>query len=64
VLYLSFAQGLSHAEIAAQLDIPLGTAKSLIRRALMELKQRLEPASMAGVSSTVTRGGAVAASVN
>lgn len=38
VLHLSFAHGLSHSEIAARMQIPLGTVKTWLRRALLELK--------------------------
>ena len=39
---LSFYQGLSHDEIAAKLDTPLGTIKSWVRRGLSKLKICLE----------------------
>lgn len=41
---LAFFDGLSHAEVAAQLRQPLGTVKSWVRRALMTLKACLERA--------------------
>ncbi|MEO0797231.1 MAG: sigma-70 family RNA polymerase sigma factor [Verrucomicrobiota bacterium] len=41
-LYLSFYSGLSQQEIADRLEIPLGTAKTLIRRSLLLLKQKLQ----------------------
>jgi RNA polymerase sigma factor (sigma-70 family) len=41
---LAFFDGLSHAEVAAQLRQPLGTVKSWVRRALMSLKSCLEGA--------------------
>ena len=41
---LAFFQGLSHAEVAAQLRQPLGTVKSWVRRALLTLKSCLEGA--------------------
>jgi RNA polymerase sigma factor (sigma-70 family) len=41
---LAFFQGLSHAEIAAQMRQPLGTVKSWVRRALAALKSCLEGA--------------------
>lgn len=42
VLELAYYKGLSQAEIAADLDTPLGTVKSRSRRALMTLKRALE----------------------
>ncbi|MEP6740757.1 MAG: sigma-70 family RNA polymerase sigma factor, partial [Caldimonas sp.] len=41
---LAFFQGLSHAEVAAQLRQPLGTVKSWVRRSLMTLKSCLQAA--------------------
>ncbi len=41
---LAFYQGLSHAEVAAQMDQPLGTVKSWVRRALLALKDCLQGA--------------------
>jgi RNA polymerase sigma-70 factor (ECF subfamily) len=43
---LAFFDGLSHAEVAAQLREPLGTVKSWVRRALQTLKGCLERASV------------------
>jgi len=39
---LAFFRGLTHEEIAAQQDMPLGTVKSLIRRALQQLRRVME----------------------
>lgn len=39
---LAFFDGLSHAEVAEQLQQPLGTVKSWVRRALLTLKTCLE----------------------
>jgi RNA polymerase sigma-70 factor (ECF subfamily) len=39
---LAFFRGLTHEEIAAQQGMPLGTVKSLIRRALQQLKRVME----------------------
>ena len=44
-LALAFYDGLSHAEVAAQMAQPLGTVKSWVRRALQSLKKCLEHAS-------------------
>jgi RNA polymerase sigma-70 factor (ECF subfamily) len=41
-LLLAFFYGLSHQEIAAQLQTPLGTIKARIRRALQVLRQQLQ----------------------
>lgn len=40
---MAFFRGLSHDEIAEQTQLPLGTVKSQIRRALMSLRQILGP---------------------
>lgn len=39
---LAFFRGLTHEEIAAQQEMPLGTVKSLIRRALQQLRRVME----------------------
>jgi RNA polymerase sigma-70 factor (ECF subfamily) len=44
LISLAFLDGLSHAELAERLAIPLGTIKSSIRRGLAALKRCLEPA--------------------
>ncbi len=48
-LFLAFFDGLSYRQVALQLDKPLGTMKSIIRRALHRLRQALR-------SSGVLRG--------
>ena len=40
-LLLAYVDGLSHAEIAERADLPLGTVKSDIRRALQRLRHEI-----------------------
>jgi RNA polymerase sigma factor (sigma-70 family) len=40
---LAFQGGNSHSEIAVKMDLPLGTVKSHLRRALADMKLSLEP---------------------
>jgi RNA polymerase sigma-70 factor (ECF subfamily) len=40
---LCFGAGMSHAEAAEALNIPLGTVKSHVKRALERLKHQLAP---------------------
>jgi RNA polymerase sigma-70 factor (ECF subfamily) len=42
LLQLSFYEGLSHSEVAAKLDVPLGTVKSRIRLAFSKMKANLD----------------------
>jgi RNA polymerase sigma-70 factor (ECF subfamily) len=44
---LAFYGGLSHTEIAARLDQPLGTVKTRVRLAMEKLQERLAPAAPA-----------------
>ncbi|MGH8236612.1 MAG: sigma factor-like helix-turn-helix DNA-binding protein [Steroidobacteraceae bacterium] len=39
---MAFLQGLSHQEIADVTQLPLGTVKSHVRRALTQLREALE----------------------
>lgn len=41
VIFLSFVKGLAHSEIAEQLNLPLGTVKSRIRRSFEQLREEL-----------------------
>jgi RNA polymerase sigma-70 factor (ECF subfamily) len=45
VIDLAYGAGLSQSEIAARLNWPLGTVKTRTRRALRQLRERLEPVS-------------------
>lgn len=40
-IVLAFVHGLSHAQVAARLDLPLGTVKAWIRRGLLQLRECL-----------------------
>ncbi|MCW8087181.1 sigma-70 family RNA polymerase sigma factor [Sabulicella glaciei] len=40
-ILLAFVNGLSHPQVAARLDVPLGTAKAWIRRGLLSLRECL-----------------------
>jgi RNA polymerase sigma-70 factor (ECF subfamily) len=48
VLELGLLQGLSHSEIAATLQIPLGTVKTMMRRGLIQVRELM------GVDITVS----------
>ncbi len=42
---LAFFEGLTHAEIAEQLEVPLGTVKTRVRQGLLKLRDRLAAAA-------------------
>lgn len=41
VLRLSIHEGMSHSEVSAELDMPLGTVKSHLRRAILRVRELL-----------------------
>ena len=43
VLELAYYTGLSHARIAEELDVPLGTVKTRVRLAMTKLRDALKP---------------------
>ncbi len=43
LVLLAFVDGFSHSQLAAKLDVPIGTVKSWIRRSLLGLKECLAP---------------------
>ena len=53
---LAFLRGLSHEEIAAQTQLPLGTVKAQIRRSLISLRGCLEPAAAAAQARAAKSG--------
>ncbi|MFI5308395.1 MAG: RNA polymerase sigma factor [Polyangiales bacterium] len=48
VLELSYFEGYSCSQIAARLDVPIGTVKSRMSRALSELRTRFVPRNLGG----------------
>ena len=52
VLELSLLHGLSQSEIATKLNMPLGTVKSLMRRGLIQVRERMN-ISAEGVSARI-----------
>jgi RNA polymerase sigma-70 factor, ECF subfamily len=48
VLDMNYHQGLSHSEIAQQINMPLGTVKSNVRQGLLKLRQILGDTVRAG----------------
>jgi len=52
---LAFGQELTHAEIAQHLGVPLGTAKSWVRRGLERLRLCLEESAAAGAAGAPGR---------
>jgi len=49
---LCHGAGMSHPEIAAAMNLPLGTVKSHVKRGLDKLRARLQPAQASGGRST------------
>ena len=50
---LCHGAGMSHPEIAAAMNLPLGTVKSHVKRGLDKLRARLQPAASGGRSAHV-----------
>jgi RNA polymerase sigma factor (sigma-70 family) len=42
ILSMSLYEGYSHSEIAAHLELPLGTVKTKVRRGLMQIREQLQ----------------------
>jgi len=55
VLDLSIFQGLSHRDIAGQLDLPLGTVKTHVRRGLMRVREMLGEDPLLGARGEAER---------
>jgi RNA polymerase sigma-70 factor (ECF subfamily) len=55
VIELGILEGLTHAEIAKRLGLPLGSVKSIIRRGLMCVRERMARADTSSVSLTGRR---------
>jgi RNA polymerase sigma-70 factor (ECF subfamily) len=58
-LTLAFFEGLTHGELAERLDVPLGTAKSWVRRGLAQMNRCLTGDADAGWRELVAAGYAV-----
>jgi RNA polymerase sigma-70 factor (ECF subfamily) len=52
ILRLAFVQGYTHEELVDRLGVPLGTAKSRVRRGLEQLRAYLEADDQRGVTGT------------
>jgi len=56
VLAMSLYEGYSHSEIAARLDLPLGTVKTRVRRGLIHIRAQLNIATPGGDSAEEVAG--------
>jgi RNA polymerase sigma-70 factor (ECF subfamily) len=56
VITLAYYSGMSHTEIAAHLQLPLGTVKTRARLAMMRLRDILEGTHAAGRDTNRKRG--------
>lgn len=53
VLELALLNGLSQAEIATKMNMPLGTVKSFMRRGLMQVREYMNISVVAGAKADV-----------
>jgi RNA polymerase sigma-70 factor, ECF subfamily len=52
-LMLAYGHGCSHSEVAASMGVPIGTAKSWVRRGLSDLRTAFASTSLSGVAASI-----------
>jgi RNA polymerase sigma-70 factor, ECF subfamily len=52
-LMLAYGHGCSHSEVAASMGVPIGTAKSWVRRGLADLRCAFASTSLSGVAASI-----------